>query len=156
MNAGFFEASFTGLDLSELDSSKESSESASAKLIDIKREEEHRKEKEGGDEAILQEKSFFRAEQRSERAEILKKMKDEMLMNEVSDIHILRGRDDEGFGSSIGIGCYSALASIHEADENGAKRDRQKVKRRRGLKARSSKTYKGAIKKVKRSKYCSR
>jgi hypothetical protein len=92
-------------------------------------------------------------------------VKEERLMNKVAGIEILNSRPQEGAGRYSGIGCYSALTSMHESDEHGAKREQNRSKRQRGgssgrnkglrgvIKAQSSKRAKGVVKKGRKSKY---
>ena len=177
--SGFFEASFTGLDLSEFASITADGKtcalsqqcpgrSAAAELIEIKRNEEARAKEEENDEMMIQEKASLSAQRQLERAEILKTVQEESLMNKVAGIEILNSRPQERTGRYSGVGCYSALASMHESDENGAKREQNRSKRQRGtssmknrglrgkIKAESSRRAKGVVKKSRRSKFCTR
>ena len=110
MNQPKFESSFTGLDLSEFATEKkQSSISASAQLIEVKKQESLRKHNEDQEEALVTAKAAQKAQDQLNR-----------LQQEKEDNEKQRHGKASGF--------MDALISMHGTDRSGGKREKSRMK----------------------------
>ncbi len=106
-----FESSFTGLDLSEFSSSSEAKPiSASAQLLQLKKEEGRKQQIEDEEEALVQQHAA-------------KKAQDQLRLLQQED-EKLRDEKESGNGSFL-----NALISMHGTDHSGGQREKGRTKK---------------------------